>query len=198
MSKQTIINAEKSLNNEKMTEFLSKVDNSSSIILLDFNDIDNVIADIKTDDIRSIFTDDNVAKKVEDCEKLSLISIDDDVELMFLKQDYFWFFNKPRRLNSLFSTETKQKSVKQEPVEIRLNIACGTKKDGKIENIEYLTGNDKDIVRFINEQYCERLLKSFFKDKIVFNIAYSSKEELEDESMWFTFDELKEGGIIEV
>lgn len=198
MGKQTIINAEKSLNNEKMTEFLSKVDNNSSIILLDFNDIDNVIADIKTDDIRTIFTDDNVAKKVEDCEKLSLISIDDDVELMFLKQDYFWFFNKPRRLNSLFSTETKQKSVKQEPVEIRLNIACGTKKDGKIENIEYLTGNDKDIVRFINEQYCERLLKSFFKDKIVFNIAYSSKEELEDESMWFTFDELKEGGIIEV
>ena len=198
MGKQTIINAEKSLNNEKMTEFLSKVDDNSSIVLLDFNDIDNVIADIKTDDIRTIFTDDNVAKKVEDCEKLSLISIDDDVELMFLKQDYFWFFNKPRRLNSLFSTETKQKSVKQEPVEIRLNIACGTKKDGKIENIEYLTGNDKDIVRFINEQYCERLLKSFFKDKIVFNIAYSSKEELEDESMWFTFDELKEGGIIEV
>ena len=77
-----------------------------------------------------------------------------------------------------------------------MNIAL--KKDGKIENIKYLTGNEKELVKFINEQYTERLLRSFFKDTIVFNIAYSSEEELEDQDMWFTFDELKEGGIIEV
>ena len=61
-----------------------------------------------------------------------------------------------------------------------------------------MTGNEKELVKFINEQYTERLIRSFFKDKIVFNIAYSSEEELEDQDMWFTSDELKEGGIIEV
>lgn len=199
MSEQTVINAEKSLNNEKMKEFLSNLLDTEQVALVETDTPDgDILSTVSIQGLRSVFEDDEIAAKVENVKQLALFGLDSAVVMRFLKEDYFWFYKKPRRLNSLFATEVKEKPKKQVPTELSINIACGTKKDGKIENIEYLTGNEKDIVRFINEQYTERLLRSFFKDRIVFNIAYESKEELEDQDMWFTFDELKEGGIIEV
>lgn len=199
MSEQTVINAEKSLNNEKMKEFLSNLLDTEQVALVETDTPDgDILSTVSIQGLRSVFEDDEVAAKVENVKQLALFGLDSAVVMRFLNQDYFWFYKKPRRLNSLFAVEVKEKPKKQVPTELSINIACGTKKNGKIENIEYLTGNEKDIVRFINEQYTERLLRSFFKDRIVFNIAYESKEELEDQDMWFTFDELKEGGIIEV
>ena len=199
MSEQITINAEKALNNENMKEFLSNLLDTEQVALVETDTPDgDILSTVSIQGLRSVFEDDEIAAKVENVEQLALFGLDSAVVMRFLKQDYFWFYKKPRRLNSLFSVEVKEKPKKQAPTELSINIACGTKKNGKIENIEYLTGNEKDIVRFINEQYTERLLRSFFKDRIVFNIAYESKEELEDQDMWFTFDELKEGGIIEV
>lgn len=199
MSEQTIINAEKALNNENMKEFLSNLLDTEQVALVETDTVDGcILSTISSQELRSIFEDDEVAAKVENVSQLALFGLDSATVMRFLKQDYFWFFKKPRRLNSLFAAEVKEKPKKQTPVEVRINIACGTKKDGKIENIECLTGNEKELVNFINEQYTNRLLRSFFKDEIVFNIAYESEEELNDEGMWFTFDELKEGGIIEV
>ena len=204
MSEQTIIKAEKALNNENMREFLSNLFDTEQVALVRIKFVDNdivteqIIANKTNQELRSMFEDDEVAGKVEHIDNLALIGLDNGTTMTFLKQDYFWYFKRPRRLNSLFATEVKEKPKKQAPVEVRINIACGTKKDGKIENIECLTGNEKELVNFINEQYTNRLLRSFFKDRIVFNIAYESEEELNDEGMWFTFDELKEGGIIEV
>lgn len=204
MSEQLTINAEKALNNENMKEFLSNLFDTEQVAFVQVKFVDDdivtkqIIANKTYQELRSIFEDDEVAGKVEQIDNLALIGLDNGTTMTFLKQDYFWFFKKPRRLNSLFATEVKEKPKKQAPAELKINIACGTKKDGKIENIEYLTGNEKELVKFINEQYANRLLRSFFKDKIVFNIAYESEEELNDEDMWFTFDELKEGGIIEV
>ena len=199
MSEQTIINAEKALNNENMKEFLSNLIDAEQIALVDCDvSEDFILSTALIQDIRSIFEDDEVAAKVENIQQLALFGLNSGTTMTFLKQDYFWYFKRPRRLNSLFATEIKEKPKKQAPLEVRINIACGTKKDGKIENIECLTGNEKELVNFINEQYTNRLLRSFFKDRIVFNIAYESEEELNDEGMWFTFDELKDGGIIEV
>ena len=199
MSEQTIINAEKALNNENMREFLSNLFDTEQVALVETDTVDGcILSTVSSQGLRSIFEDDEVAAKVENVRQLALFGLDSAVTMRFLKQDYFWYFKRPRRLNSLFAAEVKEKPKKQTPVEVRINIACGTKKDGKIENIECLTGNEKELVNFINEQYTNRLLRSFFKDKIVFNIAYESEEELNDEGMWFTFDELKDGGIIEV
>lgn len=199
MNEQTIINAEKALNNENMKEFLSNLLDTEQVALVETDTVDGcILSTVSSQGLRSIFEDDEVEAKVENVNQLALFGLDSATVMRFLKQDYFWFFKKPRRLNSLFAAEVKEKPKKQAPVEVRINIACGTKKDGKIENIECLTGNEKELVNFINEQYTNRLLRSFFKDEIVFNIAYESEEELNDEGMWFTFDELKEGGIIEV
>lgn len=204
MSEQMTINAEKALNNENMREFLSNLFDTEQVALVQIKFVGNdiatkqIIANKMNQELRSMFEDDEIAGKVEQIDNLALIGLDNGTTMTFLKQDYFWYFKRPRRLNSLFATEVKEKPQKQTPVEVRINIACGTKKDGKIENIECLTGNEKELVNFINEQYTNRLLRSFFKDRIVFNIAYESEEELNDEGMWFTFDELKEGGIIEV
>ena len=199
MSEQTIINAEKALNNENMKEFLSNLLDTEPVALVETDTPDGCsLSIVSKQELRSIFEDDEVAAKVENVRQLALFGFDSATVMRFLKQDYFWYFKRPRRLNSLFAAEVKEKPKKQTPVEVRINIACGTKKDGKIENIECLTGNEKELVNFINEQYTNRLLRSFFKDRIVFNIAYESEEELNDEGMWFTFDELKDGGIIEV
>ena len=198
MSEQTIIKAEKALNNENMKEFLSNLFGTEQVALVDDIATENIIANTTLQELRSIFEEDEIAEKVEQVDNLALVGLDSGTIMTFLAKDYFWYFKRPRRLNSLFAAEVKEKPKKQAPVEVRINIACGTKKDGKIENIECLTGNEKELVNFINEQYTNRLLRSFFKDRIVFNIAYESEEELNDEGMWFTFDELKEGGIIEV
>lgn len=76
-------------------------------------------------------------------------------------------------------------------------IAVGSLVNNKIENIKEFEGNKKDLINFMNKEYCKRFLSNFRQDNVVFNLVYQNKNELSDINNWANLDELKELNVIE-
>ena len=94
------------------------------------------------------------------------------------------------------SEKKKSKRVKEN--EIRLSVACGIRYEGIPLFITTYEGLKSDCINFMNKAYSEKYLETGFKGEVIFNIAYANNEELNNPNNWFTLDELKQAGILEV
>lgn len=174
-----ILNAEKSLDNEKMLLFLNLLDKSEEVDIICENS--QSVFTYSKKDIQEFFMNPEVEDIIEENEIITFVS---KKVLMTITGKDFKDIIAPYRnkkygkVKSLFkvSKPTTKNNI------IKVSINCG-------EEIETFEGTKKECIDFLNKYYGKFKLKYFDNEPILFCLN-------DDKNKWFTFDELLEKGDI--
>lgn len=204
---QQLIDAKGKLNHGKIKKFILSANPEIVVNIPEANVDYTLTGESANEKIKSFFNDKETAEEIRTCSKDLLIqfhNVTDNTLLEFQKIDYT-YWTKPGRLEKLLGedapidTPVEEKPVKKERVpkaQIQIPVAVAVRDaNGVVSEVETFTGNQKEVVSFLNTHAGELQVKFFEKKTVVYNIAYQSPEELEDLGNWFTFDELVEAGV---
>lgn len=204
---QQLIDAKGKLNHGKIKKFIISANPEIVVNVPEANVDYTLTGESANEKIKSFFNDKEIAEEIRTCSKDLLIqfhNVTDNTLLEFQKIDYT-YWTKPGRLEKLLGEDAptdapvEEKPAKKErapKAQIQIPVAVAVRDaNGVVSEVETFTGNQKEVVSFLNTHAGELQVKFFEKKTVVYNIAYQSPEELEDLGNWFTFDELVEAGV---
>lgn len=126
-----------------------------------------------------------------------------DSILIFNGLDFnYWKKTKLRRkkLSDALGFTINEQSVKQTTTNNKSNIyscAIAIEDNNEIKNIESFVGSKKDCIKFINEKYSDKKVRTINTSlKVVINLVFDENDT--DLSNWLTFEDLVEIGAITI
>lgn len=196
MDNVKFIDARKKLGQNSMKEFVNC--NSDDAIVTMYIEPQELIFEKTIKNMKQFFEDEEI-EKVIDNDDCIISFVSDSAVLQIIGLDYRWWIavvrkTKRARLKRLFDFDDKiieekqNKKVKQ--VE-SYTCFCGTVIDGKIDNIASFDGQKKDLINFVNKEYQIRMIKSFFKAKVV----YCLNSDENDIGNWKSYEDLLKEGV---
>lgn len=199
-----LINASHNFKPEKITQFRDGQSEDCIVTLYIVGSDD--IYEKPLRDLRLFFTDPDIEAKVVN-DSTELIFSTSDKMLKMLGIDYKWAIEPVRgkkygRLGRLLgenvetvkTDEDKPKAEKKPRSTATFSVAIGMQNGkGIVENIRTFSGKEKECVAFLNKEYSQDQLRSFFTANNVFAFVKEGEE-----PEWKTKQQLVEEGVFEL
>ena len=198
-----LINASHNFKPEKIAQFRDGQSEDCTVTLY-IVDSDSIY-EKPLRDLRLFFTDPDIEAKVVN-DSTELIFSTNDKMLKMVGIDYKWAIEPVRgkkygRLGRLLGenvetvkTEEKVKTEKAPRSAATFSVAIGMQNGaGVVENIRTFTGKEKECVAFLNKEYSQDQLRSFFTANNVFVFVKEG-----DEPVWKTKQQLVDEGVFEL